>query len=87
MDVIFAPDWSDGVPYQRLLAESLREHGVNVRFLYGYTDFESCLRKALATPPDFKAAAGWRETTNWSRVAGLTLEGYRRAMKGPRPRL
>lgn len=50
-------------------------------------DFESCLRKALATPPDFKAAAGWRETTDWGHVAGLTLEGYHRAMKGPRPRL
>lgn len=51
------------------------------------TDFEPCLRNALATPQDFKSAAGWRETTDWSRVAGLTLEGYRRAMKGPRPRL
>ncbi len=36
MNVIFAPDWSDGVPYQRLLADALRGLGVNVRFLQGY---------------------------------------------------
>ena len=36
MDVVFAPDWREGVPYQRLLAEALKHHGCRVRFLYGY---------------------------------------------------
>ena len=36
MKVLFAPDWRDGVPYQRLLAEALAEHGVEVDFLRDY---------------------------------------------------
>ena len=36
MDVVFAPDWREGVPYQRLLAEALERLGVRVRFLSGY---------------------------------------------------
>ncbi len=36
MKVLFAPDWRDGVPYQRLLAEALTEHGVEVDFLRTY---------------------------------------------------
>jgi glycosyltransferase involved in cell wall biosynthesis len=36
MNVLFAPDWRDGVPYQRLLAEALEEHGVRVSFLRDY---------------------------------------------------
>jgi glycosyltransferase involved in cell wall biosynthesis len=36
MRVSFAPDWRDGVPYQRLLAEALAEHGVEVDFLRDY---------------------------------------------------
>src|SRR5437660_952845 len=36
MDVIFAPDWRDGVPYQRLLADALANHDVRVTFLDGY---------------------------------------------------
>lgn len=36
MKVIFAPDWRNGVPYQRLLAEALERHGVHVTFLQGY---------------------------------------------------
>lgn len=36
MNVLFAPDWRDGVPYQRLLAEALAEHGVEVDFLRQY---------------------------------------------------
>ena len=34
--VLFAPDWRDGVPYQRLLAEALAPHGVEVDFLRHY---------------------------------------------------
>ena len=36
MNVLFAPDWRDGVPYQRLLAEALEQHGVRVSFLRDY---------------------------------------------------
>ena len=36
MEVLFAPDWRDGVPYQRLLAEALVPHGVAVNFLRDY---------------------------------------------------
>jgi glycosyltransferase involved in cell wall biosynthesis len=36
MKVLFAPDWREGVPYQRLLAEALAEQGVEVEFLRTY---------------------------------------------------
>ena len=36
MDVVFAPDWREGGPYQRLLSEALERQGVHVHFLYGY---------------------------------------------------
>lgn len=36
LEVVFAPDWRDGVPYQRLLADALAEAGVSVSFLQGY---------------------------------------------------
>src|SRR5687768_1360785 len=36
MDVLFAPDWRQGVPYQRLLADALVAHGVRVAFLSQY---------------------------------------------------
>jgi glycosyltransferase involved in cell wall biosynthesis len=36
MEVLFAPDWRNGVPYQRLLAEGLSAHGVHVSFLRHY---------------------------------------------------
>ncbi len=35
-EVLFAPDWRDGVPYQRLLAEALPVHGASVSFLADY---------------------------------------------------
>jgi glycosyltransferase involved in cell wall biosynthesis len=35
-EVIFAPDWRKGVPYQRLLAENLENQGVHVSFLSDY---------------------------------------------------
>jgi glycosyltransferase involved in cell wall biosynthesis len=34
--VLFAPDWRAGVPYQRLLAEALGAHGIEVGFLRDY---------------------------------------------------
>jgi glycosyltransferase involved in cell wall biosynthesis len=36
MNVLFAPDWRSGVPYQRLLAEALEAYGVHVSFLQHY---------------------------------------------------
>ncbi len=36
IESVFAPDWRNGVPYQRLLAEALPAHGVNVSFLSDY---------------------------------------------------
>ena len=36
MKALFAPDWRDGVPYQRLLAEALTARGVGVGFLRDY---------------------------------------------------
>lgn len=48
MEVVFAPDWRNGVPYQRLLAEALAAHGVNVTFLEGYKRVFP-LRRLLAT--------------------------------------
>lgn len=36
MEVLFAPDWRVGVPYQRLLADALAAHDVRVTFLENY---------------------------------------------------
>lgn len=36
MRVLFAPDWRNGVPYQKLLADALTKQGVTVDFLAGY---------------------------------------------------
>jgi hypothetical protein len=36
MEVVFAPDWREGVPYQRLLADALANHDVHVSFLGNY---------------------------------------------------
>jgi hypothetical protein len=36
MNILFAPDYRAGVPYQTLLADALIRRGANVRFLQGY---------------------------------------------------
>jgi beta-1,4-mannosyltransferase len=36
MKVVFAPDWRNGVAYQRLLADALSRAGAQVDFLHGY---------------------------------------------------
>lgn len=51
------------------------------RFTDFATDFRTELDAALALPPDFAAAAAWREACNWDRVAELTMDGYRSAME------
>jgi glycosyltransferase involved in cell wall biosynthesis len=50
MDVLFAPDWRNGAPYQQLLAEALGAHGVRVSFLGDY-------RRGL---PLARLVRGWR---------------------------
>ena len=36
MNILFAPDYRAGVPYQTLLADALIRRGANVRFLEPY---------------------------------------------------
>jgi beta-1,4-mannosyltransferase len=48
MKILFAPDWRDGVPYQRLLADALTREGVAVDFLRGYKRILP-LRRLLAS--------------------------------------
>jgi beta-1,4-mannosyltransferase len=43
-------------------------------------EFGLKLQAALAVRPDYAAAADWRTTCSWDRVAQLTLDGYQRAM-------
>jgi len=50
MNVVFAPDWRQGVPYQRLLAEALGRQGIQVSYLEGYKRIFP-LRRLLATKP------------------------------------
>ena len=51
-----------------------------LRFTDLKTDFRRQLDAALAVPPDFAAAAPWRDACNWNHVADLTIEGYRSAL-------
>jgi len=39
------------------------------------TDFRTELDAALSLPPDFAAAATWRDACNWDRIAELTMDG------------
>ena len=52
IEVVFAPDWRGGVPYQRLLADALTAQGVNVRFLTGYKRVLPLTRLLAAQPYD-----------------------------------
>jgi beta-1,4-mannosyltransferase len=51
------------------------------RFTDFASDFRTELDAAFSLPPDFAAAAGWRDTCNWDGIAELTMEGYRCAMQ------
>ena len=44
-------------------------------------NFRARLESAFAVPPDYEAAAGWRATTAWSRIAELTDAAYRDALR------
>jgi beta-1,4-mannosyltransferase len=48
LEVLFAPDWRVGNPYQELLAKALRPHAINVSFIDGYKRIFP-LRRLLAT--------------------------------------
>lgn len=50
------------------------------RFTDLATDFGFHLDAALSMPPDFAAAASWRDACNWDRIAELTMNGYRCAL-------
>jgi glycosyltransferase involved in cell wall biosynthesis len=52
MKVLFAPDWRQGVPYQRLLAEALAAREVNVSFLSHYKRLLPLARMVHATHCD-----------------------------------
>lgn len=50
------------------------------RFTTVQTDFATALQNALRIPPDYTAAAAWREACSWDTVARLTAELYRSAL-------
>jgi beta-1,4-mannosyltransferase len=52
MRVLFAPDWRAGNHYQRLLAEALSQHGVEVSFLSDYYRGLPLFRGVRAKVPD-----------------------------------
>jgi len=52
MNVLFAPDWRAGVPYQRLLAEALEAHGAHVSFLSNYKRVLPLTRLLRSNPTD-----------------------------------
>jgi hypothetical protein len=52
MRVLFAPDWRAGIQYQKLLAEALKQHGVEVSFLSDYRRGLPLFRGTRAKAPD-----------------------------------
>lgn len=52
LQVVFAPDYRAGVPYQDLLAKALQHHNVNVQFLAGYKRLLPLHRSLAARPFD-----------------------------------
>ena len=52
MRVLFAPDWRAGIQYQRLLAEALSQHGVEVSFLSDYYRGLPLFRGTCTKAPD-----------------------------------
>jgi glycosyltransferase involved in cell wall biosynthesis len=81
MEVLFAPDWRDGVPYQQLLAEALARHDVRVRFLQGYKRVfplrrlmraQSCEILHLHWPEAYYPAKG--DAWDWFRRARFAFD-------------
>jgi beta-1,4-mannosyltransferase len=80
---------SFGVPIllpRRLDSIDLAEPNARVfRFESTASDFERCLREALAVGADYHSAADWRAATRWSRVAAITAAAYREVLQRPPP--
>ena len=76
LEVVFAPDWRGGVPYQRLLADALAAQGVNVRFLRDYRRVLPLTRLLAAQPCDL-LHLHWPEAY-YPRL-GDRLDWFRRA--------
>ncbi len=71
----FAPDWRNGVPYQRLLAEALPAHGVKVSFLANYRRVFP-LRRLMKTQPCDVLHLHWPEA--YYPVKGDMWDWFRR---------
>ncbi|MDR3401286.1 MAG: glycosyltransferase [Chthoniobacter sp.] len=52
MNVLFAPDWRNGVPYQRLLAQALEAQGVHLSYLSHYKRILPLTRLMRCNPTD-----------------------------------
>lgn len=78
-----------GVPVvlpRRLTTVDLAEPSAFVRRFDSFaTDFGSALAGALATAPNFAAAADWRAATAWARIARATAGVYARALGAAPP--
>src|SRR4051812_32409969 len=85
ISAIFAPDWRDGVPHQRLLAEALEEHGVKVSFLQNYRrvlPLARLVRSQQAPGPENVLHLHWPEAyypsksdrLDWFRFARYPLD-------------
>jgi beta-1,4-mannosyltransferase len=68
------------LPYRLETIDLGEPHPLVIRFKDLEMDFSDSLRRALSTKSDWKAAQDWRERTNWSKVAKLTTEAYRRVL-------
>ena len=81
MRVVFAPDWREGVPYQRLLAEALERQGCEVQFLFGYKRLLPISRAMRKTSADI-LHLHWpeayypprRDRLDWFRRARFRLD-------------
>jgi glycosyltransferase involved in cell wall biosynthesis len=81
LNVVFAPDWRPGNPYQELLANALRRHGVYVSVLNGYKRIFP-LWRLVATRQCHVLHLHWPEVyythnrsgLNWLRYAGFPLD-------------
>ena len=81
MKVLFAPDWRNGVPYQRLLADALTRAGADVAFLQNYKRVfpltrllarQSCDILHLHWPEAYYPRKG--DAWDWFRRARFTVD-------------
>lgn len=74
MKVLFAPDWHRESPYQRLLAEHLRAHGVEVDFPHGTRRVLPLYRMVSGQPCDI-LHIHWPEA--YWRIEGTLIDQFR----------